>query len=455
MSKYQHISGTNVIIIGAAHSDKIPNVKSALFSDAGTPNDWCGILRPQCYSDNCYLCVWIDNVSRKKITISELNDTLYSNIEAVLVLDRSDNSCAIQNLCAKPQNAAKSLKELLTVILKIAKKELNYTVIFAVINIADSSKHIIENPQWDKIIDLYLDFEFINPCLYSECANIPFKYDYPFLGLIWREDVMITSAHTPTNLKNTIKYLKASYSKFQHKPTTDCMDGYTLKNFLAEGGYGVVSHVCDIKGKCQYAMKFQNIKDQGQRTRWEQEIALTKKLSVRFNIGPKFVGSWTCPKEDIGVIVTELWDGQLPPECITRGLINKLKTQIQDMHTVFTNPPYKRPGSRPEDDDYVVHGDIFEKNILIKKDSSGNIIDVTLTDFGVLQSKREWKTKTFTDDQGRTRSYLDGWFNDYVKKHPYIMEYYNDNHLTFKDVERDPSIMDNALVYYLEKHCRI
>ena len=445
---FVNVQNKNVIVTNRATLiNELNNVAKYLSETSVTDekNGWCKISTQYKCGDECYICLWIDGISQQAITKEQLNDTYYNDIEGFLFFNRSTTSGVIQNLCAKNNNNTHIiLSELLDVILDQAKKK--YNTVFGVVN--------LNNPLFGNIVQLYLNNNFASPCFYNDCKNLPFNYEYPFIGLIWvKTQVNIDINKT----ENTIRYLTASYNKFKKEPTQKCMKGYKLERFLSEGGYGVVSQVCGVDGNCKYVIKLQDIRNQSQRERWEKEMELTKELSVKYNIGPKFIKTaWTCD-EGIGAYVAELWSGELKQgACLPRHLIDKLQTQISQLHKMYELPKGSQPGTFPQPDDYLVDGDIFEKNVLVKKDSQGNIIDVTLNDFGVVKPIREWKNTSYYDEQqNKYRTILDMWFNDYVAKHGYIMEYYNDHHYTFKDVWHNPKIMDYAMIYYIKKHCRI
>lgn len=91
-------------------------------------------------------------------------------------------------------------------------------------------------------------------------------------------------------------------------------------------------------------------------------FALEAKRLFKMSIGPHFVAvaAWKC--EDVGFLVMEKWDGTLRPsdKLSKKALIGKLEDQVGKL---------KGMG--------LVHGDILHKNILVRRDSSGNVKDVT------------------------------------------------------------------------------
>lgn len=219
-----------------------------------------------------------------------------------------------------------------------------------------------------------------------------------------------------------------------------CLDGYNLTKYLAEGTYGVVFKTgCDIKGDCKYVIKIQILDDDEELIRgWEKEAMLVKLLSKKYNIGAGLIGAWRCGNET-GLIVTELWDGDLQldtqpnvnPSCITKKLINKLKTQIKTLHDIG-----------------YVHGDILPKNILVKKNNQGVVTDVTLSDFGSVNTPQGWRDEEVPGPE----SWIEIWYG-YHLNHPFLEEYYEDNNITLKDVIKNPALLDFDLIYYFEKYC--
>ena len=144
-----------------------------------------------------------------------------------------------------------------------------------------------------------------------------------------------------------------------------CFKGYEIQRIIGKGGTGTILLAC--KEECDYVAKHIFIKDETDEERFTREAELTRKMSDE-NIGPKFYGFWRC--EDAGIIILEKWDGELDKNvCINIELINKLQTQVKDLHDMG-----------------YIHADIMEKNVLVKKEGK-EIIDITLTDFGLTYEK--------------------------------------------------------------------
>lgn len=218
-----------------------------------------------------------------------------------------------------------------------------------------------------------------------------------------------------------------------------CYNGYKLKKRLGEGTYGIVNHMCrrENLSDCKYAVKIQKI-DSDSRKRILMELDLMKKLSD-IGIGPKFISSWECDKKIY--IVTDVWDGDLHglisgkyksldgKQCIGKHLIDKLRKQINWFH-----------------DNGLVHGDIYPKNVLVKLDEQKRIIDVTLTDFGIVDS---------VDNYLKGKSYIDLRTMVNYHKHSPNINYFKDNHISDRDVMLNPMHLDEAMFYYLETKCSL
>jgi|SRR5579862_2424402 len=248
--------------------------------------------------------------------------------------------------------------------------------------------------------------------------------------------------------KKSQKYLKSPVSKRQKnanivelrfKGEEDgiliheiCLKGYNLEKYLAEGGYGTVYQACDMEKKCDYVIKIQKLdfNNEPKMDDWLREVKMTGILSIEHDIGPKFLGAWLCEQDEVGIIVSELWDGRLY-DCPPRYLIEKLQAQIDKINELG-----------------YVHGDILSKNILVKKDVDGKIVDATLTDFGTVATAKQWK-----EDE---KDY--GFITDFYKYHTDLVnetrEYYLDNQITKKDVIKNPLHFDKALMYFFNKHCK-
>ena len=208
-----------------------------------------------------------------------------------------------------------------------------------------------------------------------------------------------------------------------------CLNGYELQNFLAGGTFGAVYKSCSPDGDCNYVVKIQDLNDSDRKVEWETEVETTKLLDS-YNIGSKFIGAWFCDEDKIGFIVSELWSGSLAPEgeiapCLPTKLIDKLMKEIKTINELK-----------------LVHGDILPKNVLVKKDYRGNIIDATVTDFGSVQSIKQWKK-----DQDSF-----GWINTMYRYHlddPNLRSFYKDGGIRLQDIIADPKLLDKPLIYYL------
>jgi hypothetical protein len=236
-----------------------------------------------------------------------------------------------------------------------------------------------------------------------------------------------------------------------------CLKGYQLCKFLSAGTYGSVYKSCDINANCNYAIKFQkfNANDSEDsssedsdtkaaitenRDDWRKEAEIVKRLSEKYDIGPKYIGHWTCGDNDeIGVIIAELWDRSMQDKflpnytlCLPRNLIDKLSNQIAILH----------------DNENLVHADIFPKNVLVKIDKNGNITDATITDFGSLLTPDEWRKE---DDK---RRWLRTWYDYHYGLYSFVTEdYQKDKQITFDKVYDDPRLLDYDYIYYLLQHC--
>ncbi len=155
---------------------------------------------------------------------------------------------------------------------------------------------------------------------------------------------------------------------------------------------------------------------------------MTKSLNT-YNIGAKFVGAWFCQDDYVGIIISELWSGELlldDDECLPDDLVDKLSNQVKVIHNLG-----------------LVHGDILPKNILIKRNTDGIIIDATITDFGSVSTTEDWKTNKDITSQIKT-------YYDYHNQFPNMSMFYTDNNITLKQVVEDPTLLDDALIYNLK-----
>jgi serine/threonine protein kinase len=206
-----------------------------------------------------------------------------------------------------------------------------------------------------------------------------------------------------------------------------CLNGYELEKFLANGAFGSVYQACDADGDCNYVVKIQEL-EYGL-SLWEREVKMSKLLN-EYEIGPKFIGAWHCKDDNIGMIVCELWDERLPrDECLPDDLVDKIDDQVRILGKLG-----------------LVHGDILPKNILIKRDENGEIVDATITDFGSVMTIEAWLQNQITDDTIKT--FYE--YQNHRKNETRI--FYSDNNITLEEVIEDPTLLDASLVYFL-KNC--
>lgn len=214
----------------------------------------------------------------------------------------------------------------------------------------------------------------------------------------------------------------------------ECFKAYRLTKFLGKGSYGSVFAAC-WSNICNYAIKI--IMLAGGDTSLGQvpavfirEAKVIKRLS-EMDVGPGFFDAWICKLPSgiiFGCLVIEIWDGELRrDDCLTPEQIDKLETQIRKIHALGE-----------------MHGDIFLKNILVKR-SGGKVVDVTLNDFGTIGKVEQWR-KILSESRE------DFFYNNYLES-PQNQQLFEDKNVSFQDVLDDPRVLDYALVYYLRKKC--
>ena len=423
----------NVIYVGGPEFGRIENVLAFL----GNQKEFCGQPSIDCASGNCYLYLWIRSTG--SITIDELNSFYFNEIEGFCMIELGEGTtrAEIYNLCVKGNNKPVKLQELLFHVIRWLRKK-QYTTIMGTVN--------IDNPSWKDIVEQYIDHGFQHPCIYYRCPDQRYRYDHPYLGFIYVGTVgnkpeITTNADNLKDEFTPIQKFGAIKKNCLINPQEMTMTGYELKDYIAQGGYAVVYQV-KIRNDSNYVVKIQVVdpREQGNGTNlsmWNREMEWSEKLSKgKYNdgrlyesgpIGPKFIAKWLCEGGNRGISVTEKWTGQLQVgECMSNTLFFKLEKQIQVL---------RRLG--------LVHGDILEKNILVNRDSRGQIIDVTLADFGTLNTPDGWRRFNLFKE----------FYNYHKNPGNSTREYYIDNNITWDQVRREPELLDNALTYYLRKRC--
>lgn len=230
-------------------------------------------------------------------------------------------------------------------------------------------------------------------------------------------------------------------SEFKGKTVDEVYDVLKEGGYIHEGSYGVVYQACDVDNNCNYVIKIQIIKDKNALDTWKKEVEIMIKFN-EYNIGPHIAAAWTCTDGEhlFGIFAAEKWDGNLGDldidTCPPKHLIDKFESQIKTIHKLG-----------------YVHGDIMPKNVLVKKDDDGNITDLTITDFGTVDTPANWKLKE--------NSY--GWIETFYDYHVYFGErgrhgflwpYYENSMITLQDVVRSPALMDYDLLYHMKLKCR-
>lgn len=172
---------------------------------------------------------------------------------------------------------------------------------------------------------------------------------------------------------------------------------------------------------------------------FEEEVDMARQMSD-LGIGPNFIDAWEVADDGVGFLVTEKWDislwdfnkrqlavkKQLSP--LPKTLIFKLKVLVKRLH-----------------DQKIVHGDILEKNILLRlahPDSveSDEILDLILTDFGLTQKISRWRTMP---------DFLRTMFDYQTDKVNNTRYYFRDRHVGLNDIITDPRHLDWSLSHYL------
>ena len=220
---------------------------------------------------------------------------------------------------------------------------------------------------------------------------------------------------------------------------------YDLQKKIGEGAYGKV-YLASRKGssKNELVVKVQRLVDDEALIEFNKESELTKMLSAKHNIGPKFFNAWYCTgksmENTVGYIVAEKMDGDLlsllnpnknsykflPNVLVSKKGLLKFLENLQLLHNLN-----------------YVHADLMPKNVLVKVKTQDNfkiITDLVMTDFGltdkkeVLKSNPEWLETLY----------------DYTKQN-----YRKTMSIKLNDVMKDPSLLDLEFVNFLESNVKL
>lgn len=464
----QSRSNKRIFSINGRDLFKYADIKIHLESMVGSSDCKDTIVSQPCYEKNCSFLLYIrgfenyDTVDDDDINIMDLKQIAgFLTVTIVSDVKNKNHIGEIFNLC---HNSDAVSKELLNAVIKSTPALFQYWIALPL----NSSK-------WNPLINTIVETGFDNPVLthYSPSGK---RLNYDYMSFIFnaayfyakpsQKDVKATIDKTnllkqkllqPHTLQNSkpktpkpktpkkdtirisppVSFPLEEYKNVARKDGTTikiktiCLHGYQLQKYIAEGTYGVVYKTCAIDGNCNYVIKIQKFdsKDSDNINDWHKEVKLTKLLNEH-NIGAKIAGSWLCDKE--GFIVSELWDGDLKNyECPPRNLVRKLKTEIETLHGLG-----------------YVHGDILPKNILVKRDQRGRIIDATLSDFGTVDTPQNWKKSE--KEFGWIETFYDYHIND---SHPFNFHYYKNNRISLSNVIDNPSHLDMDLIYYFENFC--
>jgi len=217
--------------------------------------------------------------------------------------------------------------------------------------------------------------------------------------------------------------------------------GYRFRSKLGSGAAGTVYHASPPSGGPlagpDVAIKVQITRDDDGET-FQEEANLAKRMSD-LGAGPRFLGAWIA--EGVGFLVTDKWDMSLLdyqrnsayPEKdrkkLADAMLYKLKILIKRLH-----------------DANYVHGDILEKNILVKVSPyTGELTDIVLTDFGLMHTIPDWKL-----NEPFMQTMLDYHAHTLNRTHYYV----RDKKITLDDLLKDPRHLDVSLVYFFNRQRR-
>jgi hypothetical protein len=484
----------NIVFINAPFIKQFPNVYNKLKELRISSSCKNTTMPHMCTNEKCTFVINVRDTISNFENFDSLSDNILGFITATDNKLAENNVVSIFNLCAANVDITKSL-------LNVTIQE-NSSKIFW-IGLPLSSRH------WDEYLKLFATLGFAYPVITSKDPyETELNYQYmsfrldkpPFISMkpsqndiknvITKADnlrdeatIMIVEQSKPLQVKKKSP-VKITTMPIVHKVKIPsdcdplsyitqgdkiglkfrgqdagmtvnklCLKGYQLCKALSSGAYGSVYKVCDINANCNYIIKFQSFEynPKEQKESWELEVNITM-LADKHHIGAKYFGHWLCDNDRVGVIVAELWDGSLENQkssigtfCISQKLVNKLEKEISELHKLG-----------------YVHADIMPKNILVKKDNKGNIIDVTLTDFGLTNTIEYWKHNLFSsayeyhfepyiiNDKGIAEK------NSYYIMTQYFKNYYKKEHgrdLSFDTVKKNPTLMDQDVIYYLKHHC--
>jgi serine/threonine protein kinase len=222
----------------------------------------------------------------------------------------------------------------------------------------------------------------------------------------------------------TVKPVTIKHADKEYKISKKCLKGYKIKEYISSGTYGSVHKAC-LEDNCDYVIKIMSTDDLPSKI---EEGERTKEMS-NLEIGPKYYGSWTCLDDNVFIIVTEKWDDELKVNDI-QNLDKEIIDKYEELVKKLNNSGY-------------IHMDLLPKNILVQRYKDLTVIDITLTDFGIMVTKDKINT-------------LDpAWINtmyEYYMGYTSTAEYFEDKNITLEDVIKNPIHFDKALLYYMRKH---
>lgn len=158
---------------------------------------------------------------------------------------------------------------------------------------------------------------------------------------------------------------------------------YQTPFILGEGGSGVVFDVCDKLKKCKYIMKIQLIESVNQSNNFKKELDYSTIFSKN-KISPHLYNGWICTgfskrkiPVHIGILVYEKWDGELlQNDILSKNILLKWKRMLKVIHKAG-----------------YIHADLYPKNLLVKRNCTGQVIDISITDFGLSDTIENFKGK--------------------------------------------------------------
>lgn len=187
---------------------------------------------------------------------------------------------------------------------------------------------------------------------------------------------------------------------------------------LHEIGTGKTASVYAVRGG--KAMKIQMFKKKTMESHFKNEVKITKKLSLDFNVGPRYIDAWICKNNKVNsgyVSLYMIFEKMERPLAklmyIDKNSIIRLKENVLIKRAAYEK--IRRDINTVHDED-LIHFDMMPKNIMVNTEQIGDKTIITrmeIIDFGI---------SSYMKDVINNISWLDKVYDYHYQNYDFLMD---------------------------------